>query len=89
MKCTATLIVILFMCTVILVKANTVSGTENMSAKGTTSVTATVEISTQNSESDTVKTGDNSQWQEYLLLCLMSGIVILANLVRLYREEFE
>lgn len=69
------------------VSAKQISGTADALASGTTSVTATVEISSDDADSDKVKTGDDNQQQVYLLLFLMSGIVILSNAISVYRKE--
>ena len=69
------------------VSAKQISGTADALASGTTSVTANVEISSDDAHSDEVKTGDDNQQQVYLLLFLMSGIVILSNAISVYRKE--
>lgn len=68
------------------VSASQLEGTEDKPATGTTSVTAHVASSIEEN-ADGVKTGDNSHWEEYLLLMLMSGTVILSNVIRLYWED--
>lgn len=69
------------------VSAKQLEGTTDIPAYGTTSVTATVEMPSYDDDSNKVKTGDESQWQEYVLLLLMSGIVIVSNFVKLYQKE--
>lgn len=79
--------VILVMNSTVPVKALTLTGDERAEAYGQTAVTAYVEMPEESEDNGYIKTGDENPTGTYVALLLMSMVVIVANGIRVYKQD--
>lgn len=87
LKKSMVLVFTLILISTIPVKAQTLTGDKNTEAYGQTAVTAHVKMPEDLEDNDYIKTGDENPAGTYISLLLMSMVVIVANGIRVCRQE--